>query len=161
MSYFPCDPLTLSFEILLLYVLFRQFIKRLPEIWDLSTTCLCLPGILHFLLFNCVFLLFLFCFVFCFTISGKNTIFWKQHEVPWTVFDFFAWFSCIERFPVLRLAVNDADFAALQYKFWSDVWNVSYIELRIWNQVSYDHRSHELVISRYRCDVFRLLYAIA
>ena len=22
---------------------------------------------------------------------------------------------------------------------WSDIWNVSYIELRIWNQVSYDH----------------------
>ena len=26
---------------------------------------------------------------------------------------------------------------------WSDIWNVSYIELRIWNQVSYDHRSYE------------------
>ena len=25
----------------------------------------------------------------------------------------------------------------------SDIWNVSYIELRIWNQVSYDHRSYE------------------
>ena len=24
---------------------------------------------------------------------------------------------------------------------WSDIWNVLYIELRIWNQVSYDHRS--------------------
>ena len=26
---------------------------------------------------------------------------------------------------------------------WSDIWNVSYIELRVWNQVSYDHRSYE------------------
>ena len=26
---------------------------------------------------------------------------------------------------------------------WSDIWNVSYIELRIWNQVSYDHHSYE------------------
>ena len=55
---------------------------------------------------------------------------------------------------------------------WSDIWNVSYIELRIWNQVSHDHRScernlsnceqkpekvrtstgFEPVTSRYRCD---------
>ena len=55
---------------------------------------------------------------------------------------------------------------------WSDIWNVSYIELRIWNQVSHDHRSYERnlsncvekpekvrtstwfepVTSRYRCD---------
>ena len=55
---------------------------------------------------------------------------------------------------------------------WSDIWNVSYIELRIWNQVSYDHRSYECnlrncvqkpekvrtstgfepVTSRYRCN---------
>ena len=26
---------------------------------------------------------------------------------------------------------------------WSDTWNVSYIELRIWNQVSYDLHSYE------------------
>ena len=26
--------------------------------------------------------------------------------------------------------------------FWSDIWNVSYIEQRIWNQVSHDHRSY-------------------
>ena len=26
---------------------------------------------------------------------------------------------------------------------WSDIWNVSYIELRILNQVSHDHRSYE------------------
>ena len=26
---------------------------------------------------------------------------------------------------------------------WSDIWNISYIKLRIWNQVSYDHRSYE------------------
>ena len=30
---------------------------------------------------------------------------------------------------------------------WSDIWNVSYIELRIWNQVSYDHRSNERNLS--------------
>ena len=30
---------------------------------------------------------------------------------------------------------------------WSDIWNVSYIELRIWNQVSYDHRSYERNLS--------------
>ena len=54
------------------------------------------------------------------------------------------------------------------YIMGSDIWNVSYIELRIWNQVSYDHRSYkqlrieawksqdfngvEPVTSRYRCD---------
>ena len=27
---------------------------------------------------------------------------------------------------------------------WSDIWNVSYIELRMWNQVSHDPRSYEL-----------------
>ena len=26
---------------------------------------------------------------------------------------------------------------------WSDIWNVSYIELQIWNQVSYDLRSYD------------------
>jgi len=55
---------------------------------------------------------------------------------------------------------------------WRDIWNVSYIELRIWSQGSYDHRSYghslsncvqkpekvrssmglEPVISWYRCD---------
>ena len=30
---------------------------------------------------------------------------------------------------------------------WSDIWNVSYIELRIWNQVSHDHRSDECNLS--------------
>ena len=24
---------------------------------------------------------------------------------------------------------------------WGDIWNISYVELRIWNQVSYDHRT--------------------
>ena len=31
----------------------------------------------------------------------------------------------------------------LLYLYWGDIWNVSYIELRIWNQVSYDHHSNE------------------
>ena len=31
--------------------------------------------------------------------------------------------------------------------FWSDIWNVSYIELRIWNQVSYDLRSYERILN--------------
>ena len=31
---------------------------------------------------------------------------------------------------------------------WSDVWNVSYNELRILNQVSYDHRSYERNLSK-------------
>ena len=26
---------------------------------------------------------------------------------------------------------------------WSNIWNISYIELRMWNQVSYEPRSHE------------------
>ena len=30
---------------------------------------------------------------------------------------------------------------------WSDIWNVSYIELRICNQVSHDHRSYERNLS--------------
>ena len=30
---------------------------------------------------------------------------------------------------------------------WSDIWNVSYVELRIWNQVSHDHRSYERNLS--------------
>ena len=30
---------------------------------------------------------------------------------------------------------------------WSDIWNVSYIELRIWNQLSHDHRSYERNLS--------------
>ena len=30
---------------------------------------------------------------------------------------------------------------------WSDIWNVSYIELQIWNQVSHDHRSFERNLS--------------
>ena len=30
---------------------------------------------------------------------------------------------------------------------WSDIWNVSYIELRMWNQVSYDPRSNERNLS--------------
>ena len=30
---------------------------------------------------------------------------------------------------------------------WSDIWNVSYIELRIWNQVSHDHRIFERNLS--------------
>ena len=30
---------------------------------------------------------------------------------------------------------------------WSDIWNVSYIELRIWNQVTYDHRRYERNLS--------------
>ena len=33
------------------------------------------------------------------------------------------------------------------YWSWSDVWNVSYIELRIWNQVSYDHRGYQRNLS--------------
>ena len=28
-------------------------------------------------------------------------------------------------------------------RMWSDIWNISYIELQIWNQVSYDLRSYE------------------
>ena len=36
---------------------------------------------------------------------------------------------------------NYAIFFLIYTILWSDVWNVSYIELRIWNQVSYDHRS--------------------
>ena len=31
--------------------------------------------------------------------------------------------------------------------FWSDIWNVSYIELGIWNQVGYDLRSYERNLS--------------
>ena len=30
---------------------------------------------------------------------------------------------------------------------WSDIWNVSYIELQIWNQASHDHRSFERNLS--------------
>ena len=30
---------------------------------------------------------------------------------------------------------------------WSDIWNVSYVELRIWNQVSHDHRTYERNLS--------------
>ena len=30
---------------------------------------------------------------------------------------------------------------------WSDIWNVSYIELQIWNQVSHDHGSFERNLS--------------
>ena len=30
---------------------------------------------------------------------------------------------------------------------WSDIWNVSYIELRVWNQASHDHRSFERNLS--------------
>ena len=33
-------------------------------------------------------------------------------------------------------------------ELWSDIWNVSYIELRIWNQVSYDHCSYERNLTR-------------
>ena len=33
------------------------------------------------------------------------------------------------------------------YGLWSDIWNVSYIELRIWNQASHDHRSFERNLS--------------
>ena len=32
---------------------------------------------------------------------------------------------------------------------WSDIWNVSYIELQIWNQGSYDHRSYERNLSNW------------
>ena len=32
---------------------------------------------------------------------------------------------------------------------WSDIWNVSYIELQIWNQESYDHRSYERNLSNW------------
>ena len=34
---------------------------------------------------------------------------------------------------------------------WSEIWNVSYIELRIWNQVSHDHRSFERNLSKIIC----------
>ena len=34
-----------------------------------------------------------------------------------------------------------------QVNFSRDIWNVSYIELRIWNQVRYDHRSYERNLS--------------
>ena len=32
-------------------------------------------------------------------------------------------------------------------RFWNITWNVSDIELRMWNQVSYDHRSYERTLS--------------
>ena len=54
---------------------------------------------------------------------------------------------------------------------WSDIWNISYVELRIWNQVSYDHRSYERNLSVYKPEKVRtstglepvalFLYAIA
>ena len=38
-------------------------------------------------------------------------------------------------------------YRARESTMWSDIWNVSYIELRIWNQVSHDHRSYERNLS--------------
>ena len=35
----------------------------------------------------------------------------------------------------------------LEKTMWSDIWNISYVELRIRNQVSYDHRSYERNLS--------------
>ena len=37
----------------------------------------------------------------------------------------------------------------------SDVWNVSYVELRIWNQVSYDHRSYERNFKQLRVEAWK------
>ena len=72
--------------------------------------------------------------------------------------------------------LSKISFSSIDWIIWnkllSYIWNVSYIELRIWNQVSHDHRSYERnlsncvekpekvrtstgfepVTSRYRCD---------
>ena len=34
-------------------------------------------------------------------------------------------------------------FCITRVLLWSHIWDISYIELRIWNQVSYDHYSYE------------------
>ena len=43
--------------------------------------------------------------------------------------------------------------------YWSDIWNVSCIKLRIWNQVSYHHRSYERNLSNcvHNCDDHSIL----
>ena len=38
---------------------------------------------------------------------------------------------------------------------WSDMWNISYIELRIWNQVNYDHRSYERKFKQLRIEAWK------
>ena len=42
-----------------------------------------------------------------------------------------------------------------QFYMQSDVWNVSYVELRIWNQVSYDHRSYERNFKQLRVEAWK------
>ena len=38
---------------------------------------------------------------------------------------------------------------------WSDIWNVSDIELRSWNQVSYDHRSYKHNFKQLRIEAWK------
>ena len=46
--------------------------------------------------------------------------------------------------------INDENYA-----IWTDVWNAWYIELRIWNQVSYDHRSYELQFKQLHLEAWK------
>ena len=46
-----------------------------------------------------------------------------------------------------RLRVHSVMLALLF--MWSDIWTVSYFELRVWNQVSYDHRSYDRNLSNW------------
>ena len=38
---------------------------------------------------------------------------------------------------------------------WSDIWNISYVELRSWNQLSYDHRSYERNFKQLRIEAWK------
>ena len=38
----------------------------------------------------------------------------------------------------------------------TDKWNVLYVELRIWNQVSYDHRSYERNFKQWRVEAWKI-----
>ena len=81
-------------------------------------------------------------------------------------FSAFSWNHVVKAKIVrLWLPIRAADFldvtqvlASVSAKIclWSDIRNVSYIELRIWNQVNYDHcrtsTGFEPVKARYRCD---------
>ena len=45
-----------------------------------------------------------------------------------------------------------------KYVMWSDIWNVSYIELRSWNQVSYNHCSYEHNFKQLRTEAWKRLF---
>ena len=61
--------------------------------------------------------------------------------------------------PLMWTSVNDTWNNVCERKseiiMWSDIWNVSYIELRIWNQVSYDHRSFWTQFKQLRTEAWK------